>query len=181
MIGLAVGADAPDETLRADQIHRARDEKRLDPHVHQSVDRARRVVGVQRREHEVAGQRGLDRDFRRFEVADFADEDDVGVLPQKGSQGRREVQPDVLAHLHLIDAWQIELHRVLGGHDVGFRRVDLRDRGVERVGLPAAGRTGDQHHPPRLLNRRPRTSSATRSRNRAWSCRASACLCRAGA
>ena len=63
-----------------------------------------RVVGVQRREHQVAGERGLDRDLRRLEVADFADQDDVRVLAQERAQRGGEVQPDLLVHLHLVDA-----------------------------------------------------------------------------
>src|SRR5438093_2633341 len=41
---LAVRADAADQTLGTNQVHRAGYEKRLDAHVHQPVDRARRVV-----------------------------------------------------------------------------------------------------------------------------------------
>ncbi len=62
---------------------------------------------------------------------------------------------------------EVELDRVFGGHDVGFRRVDLGDRRIERVGLAAAGRPGDEHHAPRPQNRRSRTSSATPARSRA--------------
>ena len=94
---LQLRADAAHEALGADQVHRAGDEERLDAHVHQAVDGARRVVGVQRGEHQVAGERRLDRDFRGLEVADFADQDDVRVLAQEGAQRRGEVEADVLA------------------------------------------------------------------------------------
>ena len=104
-----------------------------------------RVVGVQRREHEVARQRRLDRDLGRLEVADLADEDDVGVLPQEGAQRRREGQADLLLHLDLVDAGEVELDRVLGRHDVDGRVVQGGDRGVERVRLARAGRPGDEH------------------------------------
>ena len=57
----------------------------------------------------MAGERRLDGDLGGLEVADLADHDDVGVLPQERAQRRGEVQPDVLVHLHLVDAGQVEL------------------------------------------------------------------------
>ena len=44
------------------------------------------VVAVQRREHEVAGERRLHGDAGGVGVSDLTDEDDVGVLPQEGLQ-----------------------------------------------------------------------------------------------
>ena len=52
----------------------------------------RRVVGVQRGEHEVAGERRLDRDLRGLAVADLADHDDVGVGAHHRAQARGERQ-----------------------------------------------------------------------------------------
>ena len=63
----------------------------------------------------VAGERGLDRDLRGLEVANLADHDDVRILAQESAQGGGEVETDVLVHLHLVDAVQVELDRVLGG------------------------------------------------------------------
>ena len=51
------------------------------------------VVRVQRREDEVAGERGLDRDLGRLGVADLADHDDVGVLAEDGAQAVANVRP----------------------------------------------------------------------------------------
>ena len=48
-----------------------------------------------------------------------------GSWRRNDAQRGGEVQADALAHLHLVDAGEVELDRVLGGHDVGFRRVDL--------------------------------------------------------
>src|SRR5262245_7248571 len=59
---LAIGADAPHQTLRHDDVDRARHVERLDPHVDHAGDRRRRAVGVQRRQHEVTGERRLDGD-----------------------------------------------------------------------------------------------------------------------
>ena len=52
--------------------------------VDDAVDRLRRVLGVQRAEHEVAGLGRGQRRADRLEVAHFADEDHVGVLAQRG-------------------------------------------------------------------------------------------------
>ena len=47
-------------------------------------------------------------------------------------------------HLHLSDAGDLHLDRILERDDVAVRRADLLDRGVEGVGLARAGRTGQQ-------------------------------------
>ena len=65
---------------------------------------AGRVVGVQRREHEVTGERGLDRDVDGLGVADLTDQDDVGVLTQDRPQRAGEGQPALRVDLHLVDA-----------------------------------------------------------------------------
>ena len=83
------------------------------------VDGASLVCSV--REHEVAGERGLDRDLGGLEVADLADHDDVRVLAQERAQRGREVEADLLVHLHLVDAVQVVLDRILGGGDVDAR------------------------------------------------------------
>jgi len=99
---LAVHTNLANQTLRLNQLHRSRDQERLDPHVEQTGDGGRRIVGVQRGQHQVAGERRLDGDLGRFEVANLADHDDVGILPQKRAQSRREVQPDIFMHLNWL-------------------------------------------------------------------------------
>ena len=78
---------------------------------------------MQRGEHKMSGQSGLDGNFSSFKVADFAYQDDVGVLAQKGAQGGGEVQADGLFHLHLVHAVQLKLNRIFGGQNVGVRLV----------------------------------------------------------
>ena len=51
--------------------------------------------------------------------------------------------------MHLVDTGQVELHRILGGHDVGVNRVEAVQRRVERGGLPGSGRAGHQDHAER--------------------------------
>ena len=149
----AVLANAADQSLRADQVDRGRHQEWLDTHVHQARDRFRRTVGVQRGKHQVARERGLDGDFRRFEVSNFADQNDVRVLPQEGAQRGGKVQADLLLHLHLVDALQLELDRIFGRHDVGIGLVQPRDGGIQSVGLARSRRPGDQHHSVGLQNR----------------------------
>ena len=78
---------------------------------------------MQRGKHQVAGQSSLYPDFRRFEVADLADENDIGVLAEEGAQRGGEVQADLLLHLHLVDATELKLDGIFRGHDVGIDRV----------------------------------------------------------
>ena len=75
------------------------DEEGLDAHLGQPGDGARRVVGVQGREHQVAGERGLDGDLAGLVVADLTDQDDVGVGAQDRAQAGGEVRPALLLRL----------------------------------------------------------------------------------
>ena len=81
------------------------------------------VVGVQRAEHQVAGERRLNRGAGGFLVADFADHDHVGVLPQQRAQGLGERQPDLLLHLELVDQRQVVFDRVFDRADVVLHRA----------------------------------------------------------
>ena len=71
------------------------------------------VRGVERRHHEVAGQRRLDCDARGFDVADLADEDRIGVLAQDRSQTVGERQAGRLVDLDLVDRRDDVLDRIL--------------------------------------------------------------------
>ena len=87
---------------------------------------------MQRRQHEVPGERRLCRDSRRLHVTDLADEDDVRVLSQDRLQPGRKAQPGLLVHLDLVDGREDVLDRVLDRHDVAVWFVDLAQRRVER-------------------------------------------------
>ena len=106
-------------------------------------------------EGEMAGfgdpQRGLD----GLEVAHLADENDIGILPQAGSQGVGEAV-GVGVQLTLVDdallvAVQV-LDRILDRDDVlGALAIHLVEHRGEGGRLAGAGRAGDQHQAARLL------------------------------
>src|SRR5687767_5356510 len=107
---------------------------------------------MQRAEHEVPRERGLDGDLSGLAVANLADHNDVRVLAQDRPQavGKGEVDPGI--HLNLPDAIQLIFDRILDGDDVQFRRVDLVQGTVEGRGFPTAGRPCHQEDPVRAFD-----------------------------
>ncbi len=122
----ALVADPAHEALADDRQHRGRDEEGLDPHVEESVQRGRGVGRVQRRQHEVTGERGLHGDARGLDVADLADEDHVGVLTEDRLEPAGEGDVGGLVDLDLVDGGQDVLDRILDRHHVALRRVERR-------------------------------------------------------
>lgn len=111
---LTVGTAAANESLRDHGAHRRGDQERLDPHVHQPVQPRDRFGGVQRGEHHVAGQGGLDRDPGGVDVTDLPDQDHVG------SCRRMERRPPakVIPACSLIWIWLIESSRYSTGSSI---------------------------------------------------------------
>ena len=108
---LALVTQAPGQSLGADQPYRRRDEKRRDSHVEQSRDGARGIVCVEGTQHEVAGEGGLDGDLRGDQIADFPDQDDVGVLPEERPEHIGEAGPGLLVDLDLVNASTVMMFR----------------------------------------------------------------------
>ena len=100
------------------------------------VTARRRVVGVQGREHEVTGERGLDGDLRGLVVADLTDEHDVGVGAQDRAQRGGEGQPGLGVDLHLVDAGEPVLDRVLDRDDVASGLLTMFSVAYSVVDLP---------------------------------------------
>ena len=153
--GDAAAADLLAERLRDDAL------ERLGEHdadlrlpigrelIDDAVDRAGRRRRVQRAEDEVARLRRLDGDRDGLEVAQLADEDDVGILAQRGAQRALE-RAGVHADLALRDDAPLvrmhELDRVLDRDDViAARAIHEIDQRAERRGLARARRPGDEH------------------------------------
>jgi hypothetical protein len=112
------GAQLAHQPLGQHAQQRGTEQERLHAHVGQARDGAGGVVGVQRGQHQVAGQRGLDGDLRGFEIADLADHDHVRVLAQDGAQRLGKTEVDLGIDLRLADAGQLVLDRVFHRHDV---------------------------------------------------------------
>ena len=106
---------------------------------------------MQRRQHQVAGERRLDTDARRFLVADFADHDHVRILPQHAPQRAGECQTDCFMHVGLIDHVELIFDWIFNRHNIQLGAAQKLQGRVERGGFAAAGRAGDQHQPVRLL------------------------------
>src|SRR5258708_6181431 len=100
----------------------------------------------------MARESRLDRYLGSFEVTDLTDEDDVRILTQERAKSGSEVQSDLLFHLHLVDAVQVEFNRILGGHDIGFARIQGLQGGIKRVRFTGTGRPSDQNHSIRIRN-----------------------------
>ena len=104
---------------------------------------------MHRREHEVPGLGGLERDRDRLEIAHLADQHDVGILAQRGAERgleRRRVLPDLsLRHERLFPLVH-ELDRIFDGDDViGAGAIDDVEQRAQRGRLPRSRRAGDEH------------------------------------
>src|ERR1700730_1268101 len=141
---LAVRAQHAHQALRQYADQARGQQERLDAHVAQTRDGAGGGVGVQRREHQVAGEARLYRDLRGLEVTDFADHDHIRILAQDGAQAAGESHLDLGVHLGLADAVDVVLDRILDRHDVARVVVEALESCVERGGLARAGGSGDQ-------------------------------------
>ena len=123
--------------------------------VDDAVDRLRRALGVQGREHEVAGLGGGQRGRDRLEVAHLAHEDHVGVLAKRGAE-RIARTTSRRPELALVDDARAvpmeELDRILDREDVLVPRlVDVVEQRGERRRLARAGRAGDEHEAARVV------------------------------
>ena len=76
----AIWTDRAHETLRDERFHDRSEEKRLHVHVEQARDPADRIVRVQGAKDEMTSHGRADCDICRFDVANFADHNDIRIL-----------------------------------------------------------------------------------------------------
>ena len=80
-----------------------------------------RLVGVQRREHEVAGHGGAQADLGGLRSRISPTRITSGSWRKGRAQDALEAEVDLLVHLHLVDAGQAVLDRVLDRDDLAAR------------------------------------------------------------
>ncbi len=73
----------------------------------------------------------LDSDFGGFEIANFPHHHHIRVLSQEGAQGAGKGEPRLGVDLHLIDAGQVDFHRIFGGRDIYLGGVENIEAGIE--------------------------------------------------
>ena len=110
---------------------------------------------MQGAEGEVAGFGDAESGFDGLKVAHFADQHDVGVFAERGTQGAAEALR-VLVNLTLIDQTILvgmdELDGIFDGDDVLVAlAVDLIEHGGQGGGFAGAGGTGDQDQTARTI------------------------------
>lgn len=118
---LAMVANFSDEALRESGTEDGGDEVGFDAEVHQSGDGAGCVIGVKGAEHKVPGECGLGYDSCGFPVSYFADHENVGILPEKRSQGGGECKSGFFVDLELVDSVERRFDGVFDGTDIDFR------------------------------------------------------------
>jgi hypothetical protein len=135
-VGLeAVPADTADEALGDGADEGGADEEGFDAHFEEPGNGGDAVVGMEGREDEVAGLGGADGYFGGFGIADFADEDDIGVMTEDGAEAAGEGEADIVAGLDLRDAFELVFDGVFDGDDFALSVVGVGECGVEGGGF----------------------------------------------
>ncbi len=118
-------ADSAHESLGHDAVHRCRNHVALRPDVQQAMHSRDGAHRMQCREHQMARDGRTQSDIHRLAVSHLTDQDDVGILSQRGTQHSREVQTNLGVHLDLIDPIQPVFHRILDGDDFRVRSIEM--------------------------------------------------------
>ena len=84
------------------------------------------------------GQRGPQADLGGLLVADLADHDDVGVLPQERTEGDGERQADLALDLNLVHSLELVFDGIFNRADVGLRVVQQVQARIQRRALAAS-------------------------------------------
>lgn len=143
----AGGAIATDQAEAEDTGDTGGEEEGFDAHVDETGEDAGGAAGVDGGDDEVSGEAGLDGDGGGFGIADFADEDDLGVLAHEGAEGDGVGEIAGGIDLGLADHGQVEFDGVFDGADADFGAIaldDVAEGGIHGGGFAGAGGAGEE-------------------------------------
>ena len=83
----------------------------------------------------MSGHRRFHRHLQRLSITNFSHHDNIRILPQNGSQTRKEGKSDIRPHLSLIQAHHLILDRIFEGSNIYFRLIDIRETRIQRSSL----------------------------------------------
>lgn len=131
----AVRADPTDKALAHDACDGVGDQKGFDAHIAQTNKGSECAVGVDGSDDKVAGERGFECGGGGDRVACFANDDDVGVLAQKVSDGVGKAHPSGLIDLDLGDAFNGVFDGIFDGDDIDFIFAAVKECAVDGGGF----------------------------------------------
>ena len=70
----------------------------------------------------MARLRRFDGDLGGFQIANFADHDDVRILAQERAQRCRESESHLIVHIDLVDPGQVDFRRVFRSRNIAVFR-----------------------------------------------------------
>src|SRR3954464_16022797 len=135
---LAMLAELAQQTLPDHRAQCRAQQIALDAEVEQSRHGGWRGLRVQGGQHQMPGERGMNRDMRGFRVADFADHDDIGILAHEGAQRGREGETDRRLDLRLVDPGDFVFDGSLDGENLAFFINDTATTEIYTLSLPDA-------------------------------------------
>ncbi len=138
--------DLSHQTLGDHQTQNGGDKIRRHVQIEEARHGGRRIVRVERRKDQVAGEGRLHGDISRFRIADLADHDDVRVLAQERTETRSKRDAGLRIDLRLVHIAHIVFDRVFDRGDIDLRTVQDVHQSIQRRRFSGTGRTAGQDH-----------------------------------
>src|SRR4029077_9982146 len=145
-----VGTNCAYQPLCDERLHDRRQQERFHVHVQQARDAAYSVVRVQRAENKVTSHGRANRDVRGFDITNFPDHHNVGVLSQNMTKTFCEGQIDLRFHIDLRNTRNSIFDRFFDGNDAALDGIDTAEKAIKGSRFAAAGRAGQKNDPVRL-------------------------------
>ncbi len=150
----AIRTETADQALGNHGIQGGRNKVAPGTHVEQSIQSRWCVVGMQCGQDKMSHESGPKCHLHGFLVADLAHHDDVGILPERGSQDPGKVEPDPWVDLDLADAGQPVFDGILDRDDFDGWVIDRVQDRIQGRRLTATRRSRDEQHAGRPCDER---------------------------